>query len=153
MYKIGYATDIHNLTNSNLNQKFGGLNFKVGYKIVAHSDGDIILHVIAEAIIGALGLGDLGDYFPDNDSNNKGLDSLNIVKFSFDLLKQYNFEIVNIDLTIVCEKIIFKHIKKDIKDNLCKLLSNNFINLKATRFEIDSNQIQCNCAILLKKII
>lgn len=153
MYKIGYATDIHNLTNSNLNQKFGGLNFKVGYKIVAHSDGDIILHAIAEAIIGALGLGDLGDYFPDNDSNNKGLDSLNIVKFSFDLLKQYNFEIVNIDLTIVCEKIIFKHIKKDIKDNLCKLLSNNFINLKATRFEIDSNQIQCNCAILLKKII
>lgn len=153
MYKIGYATDIHNLTNSSLNQKFGGLNFKVGYKIIAHSDGDIILHSIAEAIIGALGLGDLGDYFPDNDLNNKGLDSLNIVKFSFDLLKQYNFEIVNIDLTIVCEKIIFKHIKKDIKDNLCKLLANNFINLKATRFEIDSNQIQCNCAILLKKII
>lgn len=153
MYRIGNSIDIHNLVQSDQMQKFAGKLFEVGYKIIAHSDGDIILHAISEAILGALGLGDLGDYFSDNDDKNKNINSEIILDYALNKLKTYNYQIVNLDISIISELIYFKPIKNDLKFQICQLLNTDNVNIKATRFEKESFQIQCNCAILLKKII
>lgn len=153
MYKIGNSIDIHNLIKSSNSQKLGGISFALGYIIEAHSDGDIIFHAISEAILGALCLGDLGDFFSDKDVANKNMDSLNILTLAMNYLNKYGYKIQNLDLTIICENIVFNNKKVLIKENLIKILETDFINIKATRFEKQSNQIQCNCAILLKKII
>lgn len=153
MYRIGNSIDIHNLVESDQMQKLAGKLFEVGYKIIAHSDGDIILHAISEAILGALGLGDLGDYFSDNDDKNKNINSEIILDYALNKLKTYNYQIVNLDISIISELIYFKPIKNDLKFQICQLLNTDNVNIKATRFEKESFQIQCNCAILLKKII
>ncbi len=153
MYKIGYSIDIHNLESSNVPQKLGSVLFELGYKVIAHSDGDIILHAIAEAILGALGLGDLGDHFADTNIDYKDMDSLTILNYSINQMYKLNYGIGNIDLTLISEQIHINPIKKQIKEKLCNIFNTNDINIKATKFEKPSNQIQCNCAILLKKIL
>lgn len=153
MFKIGYSIDIHNLNKIECFQKLGGLNLNIGYKIIGHSDGDIILHAISESIIGALSKGDLGEHFSDKLDKNENIDSTIILDNSLKLLKNENYEISNIDLTIICENIFLSTYKQEIKKNLIKLIGIDSINIKATRFEKESNQIQCNCAILIKKII
>lgn len=153
MFKIGNSIDIHNLEKTSNLQKLGGLNLDLGYKILGHSDGDIIFHAISESIIGALSKGDLGDHFSDKLDKNKNIDSMIILEHSLKLLKNENYEICNIDLCIICENIFLSPYKSKIRENLIKLLGIPSINIKATRFERESNQIQCNCAILIKKII
>lgn len=149
MYLIGNSTDIHQLKKVKCIAKLGGLSFDSEWEIVSHSDGDIILHALAESIYGALGLGDLGDYFPDTDSENKNINSVFILKESLKEMELRKYIIGNVDLTIISEYIIFKDIKQKIKNNLVKLTNSKKINLKATRWESDKKTIQVNCSILL----
>ncbi len=138
-YLIGSSIDIHNTIVSDQKITLGGLSFDKQRIIVAHSDGDIILHAIAESILGALGLGDLGEHFSDTNEINKDISSLVILNYCLKLMKQANYEINNIDLTVVSEDIFFNHIKQVIADNLKDILDCQFINLKATRYENNTN--------------
>lgn len=147
-FKIGNGIDIHKLKKVKCKQKLAGLNFDLDYKVVAFSDGDIILHSISSAILGALSLQDLGTYFPDTKLENKDLDSIKILNMCLETMKKQNFRISNIDITIVCEYIIFKNIKDDIKKNLEKLL-NTEVSFKATRYEEEKEMIQVNTSLLL----
>lgn len=149
--KIGQGIDIHNIVESKELQKLAGVEFDLGYKILGHSDGDIILHAISSAISGALSLEDIGTYFSDKDEKNRNLDSLKILNFFIDKMNQENYLISNIDITIICENIIFKNIKHQIISHLKTILNTNNLSLKATRFEKESNQIQCNVLLLLEK--
>lgn len=151
MIKIGQGIDIHNLIRKQTHQKLGGVCFLLDYKIEAHSDGDIILHSISSAIAGALALKDLGSYFPDNKKETKNMDSLMILDFYLNLMKKEKYFISNLDITIICEKIIFKDLKDEIVLFLSEKLKTKNISLKATRYEKDCNQIQCNSIILLQK--
>lgn len=147
---IGEGVDHHRLirkTNSII--VLGGVKIKSNYKIVAYSDGDVILHSLSNAILGSVQQGDIGEYFKDNDHKNKNLDSKEILKFC--LKKLNNAKIVNVDLTIQCENIIFNDIKKDIQKSLIKLLNCKRVNVKATRFEEKSNLIACHSIILINK--
>ena len=154
MYRIGQSSDIHILKKNILHKKLmtiGGTRIDSKYRIKAHSDGDIILHSIAEAIYGALGLGDLGTHFSDTKKENKNLDSINIIKDALAKLKKFNYEIVNIDFTIICQKVVFGNFKDKIIKSLNKILKTNAINFKATRWEESGNKkIQCNAIVLLK---
>ncbi|RXY96865.1 2-C-methyl-D-erythritol 2,4-cyclodiphosphate synthase [Malacoplasma penetrans] len=150
-YKIGNGIDIHKIKKEKCKQRLAGLDFELDYKIIAHSDGDIILHSISSAILGALSLQDLGTYFSDTDSKNKNLDSLEILSMCLNELKKQDYSISNVDITIICEYIIFKDIKDQIKSNLEKLLNNTEISLKATRYEEDKNMIQVNTVLLINK--
>ncbi len=154
MYRIGQSSDIHILKKNILHKKImtiGGTRIDSKYRIKAHSDGDIILHSIAEAIYGALGLGDLGSHFSDSKKENKNLNSINIIKDALEKLKKFNYEIVNIDFTIICQKVIFGNFKDKIIKSLNKILKTNAINFKATRWEEANNKkIQCNSIVLLK---
>lgn len=147
---VGHSIDYHNLIpNSNWVQKLGGVSFKVGYQIIAHSDGDIILHVISEAILGALGLGDLGEWFSDTNPDNKNIDSLDILRFALNKCYEHGYAVGNIDVSIVCDAINFKDKKVKIKEFLSNFMQSN-INIKATRFEQNSvSKIKCYCVCLL----
>jgi 2-C-methyl-D-erythritol 2,4-cyclodiphosphate synthase len=110
-----------------------------------------VLHTIANAILGALQLGDIGLYFPDNKTRNKGIDSIKIINFAIDRLKKAKYKLVNIDLTITCENILLGSNKALIQKSLAKILHTKLINVKATRFEHPSNHIKCDAVLLVKK--
>lgn len=150
MLKIGHSVDYHNLIPvKNGRQKLGGILFESDYCIVAHSDGDIILHTVSEAIMGALGIGDLGQWFSDEDPKNKNMDSLEILNFCVRKCSEMNYTIINIDLSIVTDVISFKDKKEKIQQFLSGLLHTE-INIKASRFEQNcATRIKCYCVCLL----
>ncbi len=150
MFLIGHGIDYHNLIKKKSQITLGGYTFNSEYSIVAHSDGDVILHAISNAILGAIQRGDIGDYFSDKSKNNKNLNSCAIVDYCLYLIEK-EYEIINIDLTIICDKIMFDRYKADIRYSLINILNTKKINVKATRFESNSKQIACNCVLLLRK--
>ena len=148
MYLIGEGIDYHKLTPKKGNIVLGGIKISSQYKIVAHSDGDLVYHAIANAILGALQLGDIGDYFSDKKKKNKNLNSRAIIDYAVHQLK--GKKIQNIDLTIICDKIILTKYKAKIRENLIKITKCKNINIKATRFEENKNMIACKVALLIK---
>lgn len=150
--RIGHSIDIHNLVYApNTYQKIGGCIFNTNYLIEAVSDGDVVLHAVSEAIIGALGLGDLGEHFSESNPKNSGLNSEKILNYAIDLLKTQGYRLVNLDLTIICEHIMFKDKKSEIKQYLISQLNCSNINVKATRYEdINNYQIACDATLLIE---
>ena len=149
MYRIGFSKDVHKLIYKEKKVKniLGNTIFLSNYKIIAESDGDIIIHSLAESILSAIGYEDIGTYF----KNEKF--SINILKFALEKLKSNNYEIVNVVLLVVCEKIYISRYKKRIKINLNKILNTFNITLNATRFENKENgYIEVYSNILIKKI-
>lgn len=152
MYKIGQGIDIHKLKKGK-KIILAGQEYDSDYSIDAYSDGDIILHSLSSAILGAISLNDLGTYFPDNNLANKNRSSMDFVKFSLKEMSKRNLEFENIDINIICEQIIFKAMVPTIKISLSGITNCSNISVKATRFEDDANMsIQVFCNILLKNI-
>ena len=135
MYLVGNGVDIHRIEkqNSKIIQQLGGIKLDLDYKVIAHSDGDIILHSISDAILGALALGDIGNYFKDTDAKNKGIDSKIILKKCLSLMHNSKYKISNIDITVISEHIIFANHKEAIVDKLKYLLNCSHVSFKATR--------------------
>ena len=108
-----------------------------GLSIIAHSDGDILLHALADALLGAGGLNDIGFYFPDTDPENKNLSSIIILEKTLELLGKQRLEPVNIDFVIVCEQPKIGPYVVKIKSTLSKILKikENAIAIKATTAE------------------
>lgn len=151
LIKIGNGIDIHKIKKSNDKQKLGGISFDLGYKVMAFSDGDIILHSISSAILGALSLGDLGSYYSDKDNKNKNIDSQIIINNMLKIMEESSYVISNIDITIICEYIYFANIKNSILANLKNILKTNNVSIKATRFEKDESMIEVHTVLLLTK--
>lgn len=153
MYLIGQGNDTHELTEMrNAVIKLGSYSIKTNWRIISHSDGDIVLHSIANAILGSLQLGDIGLYFKDTDYRCKNMDSVKIINFVLTRLRKAKYKLVNIDLTITCENILLGVNKILIQKSLVKILKTKFINVKATRFEHPSNLIKCDAVVLIKSI-
>ena len=115
----------------------GGYLLECEHEIEAHSDGDVLLHSIADSILGASALGDIGMFFSDKDESNKGLDSKNIIKFCLDKIKDLSLEIYNIDATIICESPKILPHRDAIIESLSRILNlpKSKIGLKATTAE------------------
>ena len=115
----------------------GGYKISCDYKTVAHSDGDVLLHSIADSILGAAGLGDIGMFFSDQDNKNKNLDSTIIIEHCLSELDKMGLEIYNIDTTIVCESPKINPHRGKILQNLTDILKIPLskIGLKATTSE------------------
>ena len=103
MLRIGNGYDVHRLVEGR-KLILGGVEIPHTKGVLGHSDGDVLLHAITDAIIGALGLGDIGLHFPDNDENLKGIDSSILLKKIDKMMKDKKYEIVNIDSVIVMQK-------------------------------------------------
>lgn len=151
MYFIGQAKDIHKLKLAKSKVTLGGFSFMSDYQAVAVSDGDLVLHAIANAILGASQSGDIGMYFPDSNPVNRGLDSKKILTKAITIANKKGYSFVNCDLTIICDKIMIDPIRNNICNSLYKLLKSKHVNVKATRFEEDKSLIMVESVVLLKK--
>jgi 2-C-methyl-D-erythritol 2,4-cyclodiphosphate synthase len=134
--RIGQSTDIHALVHER-KLILGGLEIPYEKGLLGHSDADVLLHAIAEAIIGALGLGDLGEHFPDNSAANKDLDSRRIMAFVVELLQTHKYEIVNIDTLIMAQAPKLLPYKQQMRTQVAAQLgiSVEQVNIKATTGE------------------
>lgn len=103
MYRVGFAKDIHR-TQEGRKLMLAGVNVPAPFGLLGHSDADVALHAIAESILGALALGDLGKFFPDDDPKYKDYDSCLIVKQVVEMMDKKGYVINNIDVTIVAEQ-------------------------------------------------
>ena len=101
--RIGHGYDVHR-TDSSRDMFIGGVKIDCGFGLLGHSDADVLLHAIMDALLGAAALGDIGKHFPDTDPAYKGADSLALTRHVAALLKERNYRIVNVDSTIIAQK-------------------------------------------------
>jgi len=133
MYKIGFGFDAHRFSKDT-KLIIGGVEIPFEYGLKGHSDADVLSHAICDALLGALGEGDIGSHFPDSDPKYKSISSLVFLEETMTLLNERGFEIENLDSVIVCEKPkIAPHIKQ-IKETLSQVLgiSVKSLGIKAT---------------------
>ncbi len=102
-FRIGHGYDVHALAEG-LNLRLGGVTVPHEKGLVAHSDGDVAIHAICDALLGAAALGDIGLHFPDTDMSYKGVDSLVLLRRTVQLLSQAGYSIGNVDCTIIMQR-------------------------------------------------
>jgi len=119
--RIGFASDIHRLVE-NRPLILGGVHVPFDKGELAHSDGDVIYHALAESILGALALGDLGTHFPDNDPQYKDIDSALLVKEVVHLMEEKNYRVGNVDISIALEQPKLKGFIIKMRENVASLL-------------------------------
>ncbi len=154
---MGY--DLHRLEKGR-KLVLGGIAIDSEYGTIAHSDGDVLIHSLVDAILGAAGLGDIGEHFPDTYPEYENAESSIFLEEAIRLLKKNNFSIVNIDATVMLQKPKLSQYKNIIRQNLaryCKL-SVERVNIKAKTGEsigsIGNNEAVaslCVCEIKLDK--
>ena len=134
--RIGQSTDIHPLVKDRP-LILGGVHIPFVLGCMGHSDADALTHAIAEAILGALALGDLGSHFPDHDPKYKDISSLLILKEVISKMKVKHYTIGNIDALVLIERPKLAPYIDQMKTSLCAVLEINLdqLNLKATRGE------------------
>lgn len=126
--RIGFASDIHQLVeNRKLILAGVVVPSPVGEK--AHSDGDVVYHALAESILGALALGDLGKFFPDNDDKYLDMDSSLIVKEVVKMMDELGYKINNIDISITLEKPKLRERIDGMRRNIANLLNTDIKNV------------------------
>ena len=134
--RIGQGYDVHAFTAGD-HITLGGEKIPHTHGILAHSDGDVLLHAICDALLGAAGLGDIGMHFPDTDVRWKGADSRKFVRHVRDLLKVSDYVIVNVDTTVICEAPRLGKYREVMRSNIAADLGINItrVNIKATTSE------------------
>jgi 2-C-methyl-D-erythritol 2,4-cyclodiphosphate synthase len=103
MMRIGFGFDVHQLQEGR-DFWLGGIHIPAPKGILGHSDADVLLHAICDAILGSLALGDIGKHFPDTDQNFKGVDSKVLLEKVMELIAEKGYKIGNIDTTVVCQQ-------------------------------------------------
>jgi 2-C-methyl-D-erythritol 2,4-cyclodiphosphate synthase len=127
--RIGHGYDIHRLKEGG-ELLMGGIIVASGISAVAHSDGDVVIHAIVDALLGASGGGDIGEHFPDTDANWKGAPSSMFLDKVMHELKSAGWSIVNVDVTIMAERPKIKPFKEAMSNRLQAALGCP-VNLKA----------------------
>ena len=131
--KIGHGIDIHQLK---LGEPFylGGVKIDSDLGILGHSDGDILIHAIVDAILGALSKGDIGTFFPSSDDKIKNVSSVIFLKKALEIMIDLEFHINNIDINIVLQRPHINSYILDIRTNLAKIIDIDIenISVKAT---------------------
>ncbi len=136
MIRIGQSTDIHPLVEGRP-MIIGGVHIESSFGMMGHSDADALVHAIAEAILGALALGDLGKYFPDTDERYHNMDSLKILSKVVKMMQEKQYHIVNIDSMILIEKPKLAPYIDQMRGNIANALQTHIdnVSIKATRGE------------------
>lgn len=135
-YRSGIGTDIHELVPDR-KLMLGGVQIPFDMGLMGHSDGDVALHAVIDALLGAACLGDIGTMFPDNDPQYKGADSKGFLLTVKEKLEELDWEIANVDLIIHAEQPNLSTYKQQIKRCIASLLSIDFnnVNVKAKTSE------------------
>lgn len=169
MIRIGQGIDVHAFYDKSAgsgNQDsaakqfvtLAGVQIEHSHSLLAHSDGDVVLHALADALLGALALGDIGQHFPDTDDANEGLDSRVLLRHVYDLIQQKGYKLINADITVACERPkLAKHnlaMRTNIAQDLDTEVDN--ISVKATTteklgFTGRQEGILCSAVVLVSK--
>jgi 2-C-methyl-D-erythritol 2,4-cyclodiphosphate synthase len=134
--RIGHGYDVHRLVEGR-KLILGGVDIPYEKGLLGHSDADVLLHAISDAILGAIGEGDIGKHFPDTDPKYKGADSLKLLAHVMELAKGKGFALGNVDATIVAQRPkLAPHIPL-MRENIAGVLSAEIdrVNVKATTTE------------------
>lgn len=134
--RIGMGYDVHKLVEER-DLILGGVKIPYELGLLGHSDADVLLHAIMDALLGASALGDIGKHFPDTDSKYKGISSIELLKHVGDLLNKHNYKIGNIDATIIAQKPKMAPHIPTMRENIASALNITLdqINVKATTEE------------------
>ncbi|MBI1936601.1 MAG: 2-C-methyl-D-erythritol 2,4-cyclodiphosphate synthase [Ignavibacteriales bacterium] len=135
-FRIGFGCDIHKFSRDRI-LVLGGIVIPSEFGLEGHSDADVLLHAICDAMLGALALGDIGKHFPNTSDEFKDIDSKILLKHTYELINQNGYELGNIDSTLVMEKPKILPYVQRMKEEIANVLSAdiNQISIKATTSE------------------
>ncbi len=136
MFRIGHGYDVHRLTEGR-KLILGGVDIPYEKGLLGHSDADVLVHAIMDSILGALALGDIGKFFPDNDSAYEGADSIKLLEQVISIAEEKGFTVGNIDSTILCQAPKLAGYINNMRENIAKACNTDIgnISVKATTEE------------------
>lgn len=134
--RIGCGIDVHAFGPGN-HVMLGGVRVAHSRGVLAHSDGDVVLHALTDALLGAAGLGDIGQHFKDTDPRWRGADSRRFVRAALEMLRAHKLRVGNADVTVLAEAPKLAPVREQIRAALAELLqvSAGAVNVKATTTE------------------
>ncbi len=134
--RIGHGYDVHKLVEGR-DLILGGVKIPHHLGLLGHSDADVLLHAVSDALLGAAGLGDIGKHFPDTDPKYKGADSLKLLEIVGEKVAQAGYRVSNIDVTMIAQKPKLKDHIPAMRSNIAHALKleENRVNVKATTEE------------------
>ncbi|MGL4933837.1 MAG: 2-C-methyl-D-erythritol 2,4-cyclodiphosphate synthase [Cetobacterium sp.] len=157
MLRIGNGYDVHRLVERR-KLILGGLEIPHKKGVLGHSDGDVLIHSIMDALLGALALGDIGQHFPDTSTEFKDIDSKILLKRVFEIVKSKNYFVINIDCIIVAQNPKLKPYLNLMREKIAEILESDIsnISIKATTEEMlgftgNEEGIKSYCVVLLQK--
>ena len=135
-YKVGIGYDVHRLVKGR-KLILGGVEIPHEKGLQGHSDADVLLHAICDALLGALGKGDIGEHFPNTDKKYRGISSLKLLQSVHEFVQQEGYQVNNIDVVILAEKPNLKKFKPTIRWRIASSLAidERTVNIKATTQE------------------
>jgi len=136
MFRIGHGFDLHRFEDDKP-LKLGGVPIPYHQGMSAHSDGDVVLHALSDALLGAGALGDIGQHFPDTDADFKNADSTDLLVTVYRLIAEHQWQVNNVDITIQAEKPKLSPYREAMREHIAKTLSLSVdqVSVKATTME------------------
>ncbi|MFZ3045608.1 MAG: 2-C-methyl-D-erythritol 2,4-cyclodiphosphate synthase [Desulfatirhabdiaceae bacterium] len=134
--RVGIGYDVHRLVPGR-ELILGGVTIPFEKGLLGHSDADVLIHAVCDALLGAAGMGDIGEHFPDSDARYKNVCSLNLLKSTTTIVKQKGFRVVNIDATIVAQAPRLSGFRQKMREKIAETVAIPFeaVNIKATTTE------------------
>lgn len=155
--RIGHGLDVHRFQRGR-KLILGGVEIPYSLGLAGHSDADVVLHALINALLGAMGKGDIGSHFPDTDPRTKGISSEKLLQQVLKMMEQGKFKVINGDITVLAQKPRLAPFAKKIREKLAALLKVRVsqINLKATTTEGlgwigESKGMAATAVVLLRK--
>lgn len=156
--RIGHGYDVHRLVEGR-NLILGGVTIDYGKGLLGHSDADVMLHAVSDALLGAAGLGDIGRHFPDTDPKYEGADSLLLLREVYRKISEKGFRVGNIDVTMIAQKPKLKDYIPQMQENIAAAVEvpPDRVNVKATTeeklgFTGRGEGMACHAVCLLEEI-
>ena len=156
--RIGHGYDVHKLTTER-KLILGGVDIPYQYGLLGHSDADVLLHAVMDAVYGALGKGDIGKHFPDTDPKYKGISSLELLKHCVAEATSLGYRLSNIDVTVIAQRPKLAPFIPEMVKNIADVfgVDKSFVNVKATTeeglgFTGSGEGIAAHSVVLMEKI-
>ena len=156
--RIGHGYDVHKLT-AERKLVLGGVDIPYEYGLLGHSDADVLLHAVMDAVYGALGIGDIGRHFPDTDPKYKGISSLELLKHCVAKAASLGYRLSNLDVTVIAQRPKLSPFIPEMVKNIALVFGadESLINVKATTeeglgFTGSGEGIAAHSVVLMEKI-
>ena len=157
MMRIGHGYDVHRLVVGR-DLILGGVQIPYEKGLDGHSDADVLIHAVMDALLGAAAMGDIGRHFPDTDPAYKGISSMKLLKLVWEKLKKAGYRVGNVDVTVIAQKPKLKDFIPAMQENIAGALETDIsrVNIKATTeehlgFTGDGSGMSCHAVCLLEE--